>query len=590
MKLIRLATNNNGEFTNSFGNEMILEPYSKMALLNLTFATNIGTFVVIPAGAVIDFKSDTTNILSNQTNIPIPNRSYTVAELDTFYKDVQHALNGAMSSNNSITGATADPYPGVGYNSSIGGAFRIGTTTSGLKTIEFRYAPFINPIQSFDNPLYQNMVWASAKTDITFDGGAGVGERFTIIKKNGGETATTDRSNKILPLNGRRLNDGTSFFMARVRDLTDNGSGGQDNGFGIGLSKTNLGLNFNADADINPTERDFEIRINRAGENYVYIQRSINPDEVDSGWAPTRITGGSVNDHDILFFRVSANVLTMGVVNETNPGGVPQFSIFGSPIPIVAGEELYPYLYLRGAAANCEVDAFNFSVDPWLPSIGGDEDGNNFWELTGKTDSAIFNGYDDIMRTSSLFRFIPQLLPTRFTESKKFNLLLDRSTLRGLGFTQFAAGDGTAGFAFAPISRSANPPFWKIIVAKTLPAGYTSDNFLVESMSIPLDSYDASTNGVADNSGFTYNNGGTTLVNQGRRKNILMTIPENDNTTGLVEFESSTPIFIDIGNASRINTKNLDFRILRKDFTPIVQTDQTAIMTILIDSMDKRNM
>ena len=79
-------------------------------------------------------------------------------------------------------------------------------------------------------------------------------------------------------------------------------------------------------------------------------------------------------------------------------------------------------------------------------------------------------------------------------------------------------------------------------------------------------------------------------MNQGRRKNILMTIPENDNTTGLVEYESSTPIFVDIGNASRINTKNMDFRILRKDFSPIVQTDQTAIMTILVDSMDKRNM
>jgi len=68
----------------------------------------------------------------------------------------------------------------------------------------------------------------------------------------------------------------------------------------------------------------------------------------------------------------------------------------------------------------------------------------------------------------------------------------------------------------------------------------------------------------------------------GRRKNILMTIPVNDNTSGIVEYESSTPIFIDIDNANEINAKNLNFRILRKDFSPIIQGEQSAIMTILI--------
>ena len=33
MKLIRLATDNNGVFQSAFGNDMIIEPQSKMALL-----------------------------------------------------------------------------------------------------------------------------------------------------------------------------------------------------------------------------------------------------------------------------------------------------------------------------------------------------------------------------------------------------------------------------------------------------------------------------------------------------------------------------------------------------------------------------
>ena len=62
-----------------------------------------------------------------------------------------------------------------------------------------------------------------------------------------------------------------------------------------------------------------------------------------------------------------------------------------------------------------------------------------------------------------------------------------------------------------------------------------------------------------------------------------MTIPVNDNTQNLVEFQTNTPIFIDINNVDTINTRNLNFRILKKDFSPITQSTEMAIMTILIE-------
>ena len=47
-----------------------------------------------------------------------------------------------------------------------------------------------------------------------------------------------------------------------------------------------------------------------------------------------------------------------------------------------------------------------------------------------------------------------------------------------------------------------------------------------------------------------------------------MTIPENNNgANGLIEYEASNPIFIDINNAEEINAKNLNFRVLNRDFT-----------------------
>ena len=98
-------------------------------------------------------------------------------------------------------------------------------------------------------------------------------------------------------------------------------------------------------------------------------------------------------------------------------------------------------------------------------------------------------------------------------------------------------------------------------------------------MSLPLDSFDASAISYPTSSSIYVN---PTTDKRGRRKNILMTIPTNDNTNGIVEYESNTPIFIDINNAEEINAKNLNFRILNKNFDAITQSGDTAIMTILI--------
>ena len=47
MKLIRLVTDNKGIFTSSFENDMVIEPQSKMALLNLTFQTEFENILLI---------------------------------------------------------------------------------------------------------------------------------------------------------------------------------------------------------------------------------------------------------------------------------------------------------------------------------------------------------------------------------------------------------------------------------------------------------------------------------------------------------------------------------------------------------------
>ena len=106
-----------------------------------------------------------------------------------------------------------------------------------------------------------------------------------------------------------------------------------------------------------------------------------------------------------------------------------------------------------------------------------------------------------------------------------------------------------------------------------------SDNFMVVSDTLKLDSFDASD--------FQYGKFAPNSMVKGdmagRRQNILMTIPVNDNSSGIVEYQTNTPIFININNALSQNLKNLNFRVLNKDFQPLNLKSENAVMTILIE-------
>ena len=86
-----------------------------------------------------------------------------------------------------------------------------------------------------------------------------------------------------------------------------------------------------------------------------------------------------------------------------------------------------------------------------------------------------------------------------------------------------------------------------------------ADAFLVESLTIPLDSYDSFV---------------------GQRKNILAVIPKSD-ADGSVIYEPSTPFFIDVKNENDLLLRNLRFRIVKADYTPF-DLRGLATLTILI--------
>ena len=608
VKLVRLATNNKGVFTNSFGNNIILKPQSKVALLNLTFRItetlyNIG----------IDANTGFTNqslIFVDNVGITGPN-FYTLSELNNgsreeFYDIVRGGLNRLLCdlSNRGLpSGDTlkrlqvysawnitnSDALIGFGtteltYKYSTlctvtGGTFVDNNTPAGTKNLR---------LFNFNEDKMEVLSTYPA-TSVTLAAGIARDDPGTDPKYWGG--AMEDIS----------LCDGTGIYMARIADYLDNGTGSEDNGFGIGLSEEDSPA---ADATeleevLVDVERNYEIYFNREGETYTYIQSGQGEmDMYDSGVIAEQgsaTTYPTINDHDIMFFRITADP---GPPSEQDAGsgnrgflvggiwnivaGVPtEHIIFRQPVPTKGGKniKLFPYFYIRGAKGDVKIDSLALTPNPFVSS-------NRNFALTGKND---YNLFDNLMNNNqTLARVCPYINMFRFTIDSQMKLTIHTDILRQLGFISLANGPTSTGYV--DLSRKIGKTLYNgsggqvVFISDSSAIGDLSDNFTVLSDTLQLESYDASAVG--------YNLGPTAsqtlrisgMAKAGRRKNILMTIPVNDNTNGVVEYDANTPIFIDMDNAESINVKNLNFRIVDKYGQAIRIGGGLAIMTVLIQN------
>ena len=234
----------------------------------------------------------------------------------------------------------------------------------------------------------------------------------------------------------------------------------------------------------------------------------------------------------------------------------------------------------------------NVSINPFL--IDDPADLNWDWDIIGSTDtSALRNRYSDVLASDnpSPGYIMPKFQQDRWGSTYVTDVYMDTSIWRTLGYAQSIGSSGYFSIEgrLDEDSGSFEGKSWTMILnASSVTEIIGSDNFIVISDTLPLDSYDASRVFYTQPTAITdyinntpFNSKETERL--GRRKNILMTIPENNNTNGLVEFQTNTPIFIDINNTETLNVRNLNFRILNKDFSQINTLQEQSIMTILID-------
>ena len=696
MKLVRLASNNNGIFTSNFGNDMVIDEKAKMALLNLTFESDIGQLVVDDMR--ITTRTDDTKMGTSVTRtIEAIRFAQDEAGYAKFIQTLEFNLNATLEI---AIGKTNE------YNSS-GSQYRILNDNTGSMAILLRYCPFINPMayavpQTVDGDgRYDEIMSYDSTTMSVVTTGSVVGpppkiELLTVIKSDG-VPAQVENDNSMI--SAFPLAKGCGFMSARVADLVTNSSGAQDNGFAIGLSKVSLPSKNITGGDAIPDEDIFvELRINRPLETYTFRSPDSATEQTSSVYpyrvaATPLVTGylnlplgndwtqapaaaterfDSLNLGPIATFRrtqvgaavehwweatsatawniytsgppipgqavdntatadLTTGVLTIaGGTTFTPTGGAPAvvtvpvnvnlhdimgFEVCKGELKIIVYQnqatpnnrrvidtikldpdtELYPYLYINGDDDDVKIDMFNWTADSLqamepkdvqaiTPQDGWGPTGDN--ELYSSTDATGMRNGLEILQLDALATNIETALPTpywgsdnrggdgRFGLNLNMSLNMPTQLWRYLGFSKGFKGPDSKTLRDTIIET-----IWTgVFVGDGQPLLYNSDNFIVESTSLKLDSYDASK--VEYNTTQTFTPAAELA---GRRKNILMTIPVNDNSNGLVEYETNTPIFIDIGNAEKINVKNLNLRVLRKDFSPIKQGGELAIMTVLID-------
>ena len=560
MRLIRLATNNNAKFDANFDTPIELPPKGKLALQNLTLETvfNLleinGTNNLLRVGV-----EDIANVAGNPGLIP----QGTLVNTEDTREDFYHILTGAL--NETLTDFTPAEYTVPFYQG--GGAEMIcrPNPKSNRTEIMYAYTPSTSPFLRTSG----NTLMAFNIDDIQFQpsigGGVNIGDRFSIDPA--GTTAQNSDYSYIAECEtGLSFCRGGGTFSVQIESSTDNTVGGAfpitNNGVGIGLV---IGKEVLPEP-LTEAKVDFEIYYNRPAENYSIIN-GLAATRTDSGVAPSAVNTGTPQDHDIMGFTIEAGLIECFVSTPAGKTVVFQTELTSQQRKDIGKFGIQPFIYLNDNANFIKVCNARINFSPFIEK-GFYTNENNFNRFAVDIPVVLnANLYDNVP-----YRYNPGATVNRFTTvDKEFKMEISNDILRFLGFVEGQL------FSFSDTFIIKNGIL--TFHADREYASTFSDFFIVESQSLPLDSYNAVPDPrVEDNLPFDQT---LQFPLKGDRKNILATIPINE-STGEVVFETNTPIFIDIKNIGEQNIRNLKFRVVDKDFNEI-QTSHTSNMTLLLE-------
>jgi hypothetical protein len=402
VKLIRLTSTNNGIFNTNFDSEILLNPNSKIALLNATFETVFENIAITSTNNTISFRSDTNG---TTTSFRMPIKSYYGKEgTQEFLDDVALALNSTLKATK-VTPKVRNLFSEFTVNNLF------THNEEDVAKISYQYVPLCTPL----GPMWteqqprrtRNMtLWTATPTAITIDDAT---QLANITQLNVGRDRTIGTNYNYITNNKFPLSRGNALFTATVYDFNENGTALENNGFAIGLTQTDLSsLGYPKNAELPGTSRELEIRFTRDSTNYYYIDDNGFEKEGVGGIPERTGTVDGLQNNDTMFFRIGQSSSPDFVGIRTVTGGIwkcAPVSPFTAVERILFERELtdaenkgdwYPYMYIRGAST--EIKVANLQYTPSLKYINDQID-------PYKTYRSVFNSANGQIPTTTKMMF-----------------------------------------------------------------------------------------------------------------------------------------------------------------------------------------
>lgn len=326
---------------------------------------------------------------------------------------------------------------------------------------------------------------------------------------------------------------GTGQVSLRTLQLDASGGTVGDDGFIFGLTEVDMTTYTGATFDPN----QFKIAVKCEADSFP-IRVAVDGGAFSATSVDSNPTGSpDPNNRDVMSLRVSGGVLQIVAHQSDGSGG--QIDTILATAPYSSKTNLFPVVIFNGASNITKVDKLKYYLSPYgnITSSGDEVEELGAIKPASRAGATLTNNFIE------------------FTDEAQAFQSLDIA--RFFGFTQATFPE--TGFT---LSRD-----FVITAENQFDATNLSDAYLIELLNIPLTSYDGEV---------------------GRKRSILSVIPQtNSNSNGLILYEASTPIFLDIDNNSPMLLRNIEARILKNDNSRLLLRGLASI-TLLIRPMAER--
>jgi len=613
VKLIRLSTDNtNAHIKANFDTDITINPDSKIALKNLTFETSVGIFTANATNTRVAFLGD--GAIENDFKVQfITPARYT--ELNELHKEVSQALNRTIN--------LQDGKSNNRGHREIYGEFRLGLNFDFKTRLEFRQSVAMN-IQSnaYNDDDYEIKDPFPPGNLLSWTQPAAPFNQFELdddqeLYLNATATEAADERYSFVPRFGLGLSKGCAVWYCRIKSSVVNGA--TPNGFSIGVSFGDPRMPEDTDIEsvgVSDTERNCEITFVDKNVNYFFRRshKGVASVHTDSGFLPGDVDSANLDQHDVLVFKIDNNPNNKKSISahiyDFNGGPGRERLIFSQPLNDEELEgTLTPYIYMRGNKNNIQLDMLRFTPDPYflvnnqniiLDNIGDLNDDVAGYVLADPT----FTFGDSTQIPTPIHQNIREKIALNYIDNEGNNiderdqvqLVLGGELAEALGInkkgniSEFNASVDLQDFGYSQNINLLDQDLNSIGLTIDSPhfTKFTEpDSFIVETLSLPLVSYNSSVtqdqfNSLALRRAFSINVNNNNRQTNGSRRNILATIPKSSEN-GLVQYEPNELIYIDIDNNQKINLRNFELRILNTDFESI-KTFGIIDMTLLIDN------